>query len=203
MLISMADFNRNNRPSRRNFNDRPSRGSVEMHKAICDECGNECQVPFRPTQGKPVFCSNCFEKNSLQSGRLESRDWNQRRSSSDEREMYEAVCDNCGKNCKIPFRPTGSRPVYCSDCFEKGNNQPTVSSRNDPRNTQQPQYSVQIQELNAKLDRILELLNPSSAFESNDQSGEVIVEDASEVEITAPILKKKKKSSKKTEFPVQ
>ncbi len=40
------------------FNDR---GPVEMHKAICDNCGKECEVPFRPTSGKPVYCSNCFE----------------------------------------------------------------------------------------------------------------------------------------------
>ena len=67
----MADFNRGNRFSRggggefkkRDFNDRGSRRSVEMHKAVCDNCGNECEVPFRPTSGKPVFCSNCFEKN--------------------------------------------------------------------------------------------------------------------------------------------
>lgn len=219
----MADYNRNDRPSRgggrggntggfkrRDFDDRASRGPVEMHKAICDECGNECQVPFRPTGGKPVYCSNCFEKKSSQSGRSDSRDWNPRRS-SDEREMFEAVCDNCGKNCKIPFRPTGSRPVYCSDCFEKGNNTPgNFEPRNSEsrdsrelRNTQQPQHSAQIQELNAKLDRILELLSPSSTFESNEQPAEEIKEEDSEVEITAPKAAKKKKPSKKTEFPIQ
>lgn len=31
-----------------------------MHKATCDQCGNECEVPFRPTKGKPVYCSDCF-----------------------------------------------------------------------------------------------------------------------------------------------
>lgn len=34
------------------------------------------------------------------------------------REMYEAVCANCGKTASVPFRPSGSKPVYCSDCFE-------------------------------------------------------------------------------------
>ena len=51
----------------------PSRGPVEMHKAICDNCGKECEVPFRPTQGKPVFCSNCFENRSSDSRRSEQR----------------------------------------------------------------------------------------------------------------------------------
>lgn len=35
-----------------------------------------------------------------------------------QREMFEAVCANCGKTASVPFRPSGSKPVYCSDCFE-------------------------------------------------------------------------------------
>ncbi|MFA5743447.1 MAG: CxxC-x17-CxxC domain-containing protein [Candidatus Nanoarchaeia archaeon] len=33
-----------------------------MHKAICAECGNECTVPFKPVQDKPVYCRDCFMK---------------------------------------------------------------------------------------------------------------------------------------------
>jgi CxxC-x17-CxxC domain-containing protein len=33
------------------------------------------------------------------------------------REMFDAVCARCGKETQVPFRPTGARPVYCSDCF--------------------------------------------------------------------------------------
>ena len=33
------------------------------------------------------------------------------------REMFDAVCARCGKDTQVPFRPTGARPVYCSDCF--------------------------------------------------------------------------------------
>lgn len=36
------------------------RGPVTMHKAICSDCGNSCEVPFRPTGDKPIFCSDCF-----------------------------------------------------------------------------------------------------------------------------------------------
>lgn len=38
------------------------RGPREMHKAVCSECGKECEVPFKPTEGKPVFCRDCFAK---------------------------------------------------------------------------------------------------------------------------------------------
>ena len=36
------------------------RGEVTMHKAICDECHKECQVPFRPSGDKPIYCNECF-----------------------------------------------------------------------------------------------------------------------------------------------
>jgi len=43
--------------------DSGRRKPLEMHNVICDKCGKKCQVPFRPTEGKPVYCSECFEKN--------------------------------------------------------------------------------------------------------------------------------------------
>lgn len=37
-----------------------SKGTREMHIAICAECGKEARVPFEPTEGKPVYCSECY-----------------------------------------------------------------------------------------------------------------------------------------------
>ncbi len=44
-----------------------------------------------------------------------------------ERQMYPAVCAQCGKDTKVPFQPRNDRPVYCSDCFETQRG--SVSSR--------------------------------------------------------------------------
>jgi CxxC-x17-CxxC domain-containing protein len=30
-------------------------------RATCSQCGKETTVPFRPTQGRPVFCRECFQ----------------------------------------------------------------------------------------------------------------------------------------------
>lgn len=38
------------------------RGEVTMHDAVCGECQKNCQVPFRPTNDKPVYCKDCFTK---------------------------------------------------------------------------------------------------------------------------------------------
>ncbi len=33
-----------------------------MFKATCANCGKSCEVPFRPTGDKPVYCRDCFAK---------------------------------------------------------------------------------------------------------------------------------------------
>jgi CxxC-x17-CxxC domain-containing protein len=38
------------------------RGSREMFDVTCSSCGQPAQVPFQPSQDKPVYCSACFEK---------------------------------------------------------------------------------------------------------------------------------------------
>ena len=39
-----------------------------------------------------------------------------------QREMFTVVCANCGNDATVPFRPSGDRPVYCSDCFNRMRN---------------------------------------------------------------------------------
>jgi CxxC-x17-CxxC domain-containing protein len=36
-----------------------------------------------------------------------------------ERVMHKAICADCKKECTIPFKPSGDRPVYCQDCFSR------------------------------------------------------------------------------------
>jgi CxxC-x17-CxxC domain-containing protein len=38
-----------------------SRERVET-KATCSQCGKETTVPFKPTQGRPVYCKECFQQ---------------------------------------------------------------------------------------------------------------------------------------------
>ena len=57
---SSRNFRSDGRSSR--GRDRGGRGrkEVEMTKVICSSCGIECEVPFKPTSSKPVYCSNCY-----------------------------------------------------------------------------------------------------------------------------------------------
>ena len=40
-------------------------------------------------------------------------------SGSGQREMFSATCSSCGKEARVPFQPSGDKPVYCSDCFQQ------------------------------------------------------------------------------------
>src|SRR3989344_1352563 len=64
----MGNFNRDSRGGGRSF-DRPRfgggrdfspRSDRPLFKTVCSNCGKDCEVPFRPTNGKPVYCKECF-----------------------------------------------------------------------------------------------------------------------------------------------
>ena len=61
----------------------------------------------RGFQNEPGRCPACRAQRRQQSG---GRD-------GGERQMYDVICDGCGKPTQVPFQPRGDRPVYCSDCF--------------------------------------------------------------------------------------
>ncbi|MHA1301648.1 MAG: CxxC-x17-CxxC domain-containing protein [Candidatus Helarchaeota archaeon] len=35
------------------------------------------------------------------------------------RELYRVTCAECGAETEVPFKPDGSRPVYCKECYSK------------------------------------------------------------------------------------
>lgn len=117
-------------------------------------------------------------------------------------EMHDAVCAECGNNCKIPFFPRSGKAVFCSDCFEKQNSQggnrnsndrrpsysddrrPSYSdrsNRNDSRSrSDRPSvnYKEQFEIVNSKLDKVLNLLekidrNSTVKKPKTDRAGKV------------------------------
>jgi len=87
-------------------------------------------------------------------------------------EMHEAICNKCGKDCQVPFKPTGSKPVLCSDCFRQSGggssrdsgrgSRDSFRSRGPDRRFNGPSQSgissEQFNQINAKLDKILGVL---------------------------------------------
>lgn len=50
--------------------------------------------------------------------------------SSGPRQMYPAVCSQCGKETEVPFEPRNDKPVYCRECFQdRRSSAPSYGSR--------------------------------------------------------------------------
>ena len=50
------------RAARRQSRSGASRAPREKVQVVCDACGKECEVPFQPRSGRPVYCDECFAK---------------------------------------------------------------------------------------------------------------------------------------------
>jgi len=68
--------------------------------------------------------------------------------------MYKAVCDQCGEACEVPFKPSGDKPIYCSDCFAQGEGRDNRSKGGSGKGD-----SKQLEMINQKLDKILQALS--------------------------------------------
>jgi len=80
---------------------------------VCKDCGQEFvftagEQEFYESKGfknEPGRCRECRQARKSQYGNGAGR------------EMSDAVCAQCGKETKVPFKPHLDRPVYCSECY--------------------------------------------------------------------------------------
>ncbi|MCK9393789.1 MAG: CxxC-x17-CxxC domain-containing protein [Candidatus Paceibacterota bacterium] len=173
--------------SRRNFENKfGDKERPQMYDAICSDCGKKCEVPFKPSNDKSVYCSRCFSVRE-ESGNDRSNRKVYEGAKFPEKTMFNTICDKCGKRFEISFKPTGDRPVYCSECFDKGG---SVSRNNDKL------IKEQLEVVNIKLDKILRILSSANLITNND-----VIEGGNEeraVEKKVKIRKIKKTIDKKS-----
>jgi len=129
--------------------------------------------------------------------------------------MFKTICSDCGKECEVPFKPNGSKPVFCRDCFQgkrnsegpRDNNFPPRRPNFDDRGQSQtpppPPHKEEFAALNAKLDKILNLLIVKENVKKPVVIAPVaVVEPTPVVEVTPvaeveiPVVKKKRASKK-------
>ena len=98
--------------------------SYQDRTLTCQDCGQ----PFNFTAedqayhaekgytNEPKRCSSCRQarRSDRGYGGFGGGGYGQSR-----REMYPAVCAQCGKETEVPFQPRGDRPVYCADCYRR------------------------------------------------------------------------------------
>ncbi len=87
----------------------------------CSDCGTSFtfsaeEQEFFQSKGytnEPKRCLACRQ------ARKTERYGNDSYGSRSPRQMFPAVCAECGKDTEVPFQPREGRPVYCSDCYSK------------------------------------------------------------------------------------
>ncbi len=123
------------------------------------------------------------------------------RRDDEEREMHTATCAECGDKCQVPFRPNGTKPVYCNNCFKRDEApRPERRDREERPRFEKNDFAVrpatptinveqlktQLDIMHTKLDRILKLVSPT-----------VVVEPVIEEEVVVAKPKAKKKAAAK------
>ncbi len=115
--------------------------------------------------------------------------------------MFDTVCSECGKNCRVPFRPNGDKPVFCDSCFNQrggGREAGRVagaagSIMRSPENFSANDIKTQLAMLNIKLDKVIKLLTPAGV----NTSATIIEGSEPKVEAVELVVKKKTTKTKK------
>jgi len=101
-------------------------------------------------------------------------------------EMHDTICSKCKQPCQVPFRPTGDKPVFCSDCFRNEGGSSSSSSfsprRDRPSSPSSGMSQEQFKQINAKLDKIIGVLdNIEFEADSGDENDEVVSDEDEEL----------------------
>ena len=72
-------------------------------------------------------------------------------------ELHSATCAKCHNACQVPFKPNGSRPILCRDCFRGEGGMPSKRFEGAPSGGA-ARSDDQFKTINTKLDAILRAL---------------------------------------------
>jgi CxxC-x17-CxxC domain-containing protein len=122
--------------------------------------------------------------------------------------MFSVTCDECGKRCEVPFKPSSNKPVYCSECFgQKEDGRDRDNRRSDRNDGPRPQASSSeltdaLKGINDKLDRLLRALELRSKPEAPvdyKAKQEVVAPKAEKIVAEKPVKAKKAVAAPKKE----
>ena len=91
--------------------------SFQDRSIQCSDCGTT--FTFSADE-QELFASRGYTndpKRCMPCRQARKSERNGNRSYGSPRQMFPAVCAECGKSTQVPFQPREDRPVYCSDCY--------------------------------------------------------------------------------------
>jgi CxxC-x17-CxxC domain-containing protein len=88
-----------------------------IHCRDCDEtftftAGEQEFFASKGFDNEPTRCQPCRQRRKA--GRSDRRTGFRERP---QRQMFSAICDDCGQETQVPFEPSPDRPVYCRECL--------------------------------------------------------------------------------------
>lgn len=143
--------------------------------------------------------SGSFDRGGSRGGSRGGRDF--------DKQMFSAVCAECGNRCQVPFKPTSNKPVYCNECFHKDEHfeakrpnrfKEEENFKYDAQGVKFDKYKQEFEKLNLKLDTIIKSLENRKDVTPSKNEPKKIEEVLSDLnlDISKP-EKKAKKDSKK------
>jgi CxxC-x17-CxxC domain-containing protein len=87
---------------------------VDDKTLLCKDCGAQFAFTVRDQQ---FYAEKGFENEPQRCRDCRNARKNQRSAAPSSRDMFEAVCAQCGVGTTVPFKPRGDRPVYCRACY--------------------------------------------------------------------------------------
>jgi CxxC-x17-CxxC domain-containing protein len=124
-------------------------------------------------------------------------------------QLFQTVCDGCGDECEVPFKPNGKKPVFCRACFKKNSpeeggferrekREPRGGFDKGPRREDKPDYKQQFEMLSFKMDMVLKALHQLTEVMAAKSHTKIAPEEAAPTETLEGFVKKaKKKAAKK------
>jgi CxxC-x17-CxxC domain-containing protein len=125
-----------------------------------------------------------------------------------EMQLFQATCTTCGKSCEVPFRPDGTKPVLCRDCFAQKNASPERTFGRDDRSERRPDsrpersfdtvrpsaapavdiapLTRQISSLESKVSQLLEMVTALQQSHATHTTKEVVIEVAKVAAVPKP-----------------
>ncbi len=79
---------------------------------VCKDCGAQ----FTFTAGEQEFYA---EKGFVNEPKRCKACRDSRKNNGEERQFFTSVCADCGKEARVPFKPSADQQIYCSECFSK------------------------------------------------------------------------------------
>jgi len=113
----------------------PSTMSADTN-LTCRDCGatfvfTTGEQDFYASRGydnRPSRCSACRAQRKADR-EVDEAAGDYRSAGRGPRELFSVPCAACGQEARVPFQPSGDKPVYCSSCFEQRRGSPSYSGR--------------------------------------------------------------------------